>query len=129
MPQVIVIDEIGTELECAASKTIAQRGVQLVATAHGNELENVIKNPSLSDLVGGIQSVTLGDEEAKRRGVQKSILERAGPPTFDVAIEMLERNKWKIHADVAAAVDNILAGTFYQYKYMQQQQQHGVYRL
>ena len=81
-----------------------------MATAHGNELENLIKNPSLSDLVGGIQSVTLGDEEARRRGVQKSVLERGAPPTFDVAIEMLERNRWKIHADVAGAVDAILSG-------------------
>jgi hypothetical protein len=191
MPEVIIIDEIGTELECLAARTIAQRGVQLVATAHGNELENVIKNPALADLVGGwrgglwcgwvmlagvlagllavvlcgwqqgscarclalpcdsicswcghaygacdampvkplvrpagdsslpyahtpqvggIQSVTLGDEEAKRRGVQKSILERAGPPTFDVAVEMLERHKWRVHVDVAHAVDVILAG-------------------
>ncbi|KAG2434063.1 hypothetical protein HXX76_007791 [Chlamydomonas incerta] len=110
MPQVIVIDEIGTAEECGAARTIAQRGVQLVATAHGNELENVIKNPQLADLVGGIQSVTLGDEEAKRRGVQKSILERAAPPTFDVCIEMLERTKWRVHMDVGQAVDMVLAG-------------------
>ncbi|KXZ55595.1 hypothetical protein GPECTOR_2g1145 [Gonium pectorale] len=110
MPQVIVIDEIGTAEECAAARTIAQRGVQLVATAHGNELENVIKNPQLADLVGGIQSVTLGDDEAKRRGVQKSILERAAPPTFDVCIEMLERTKWRVHLDVGQAVDVVLAG-------------------
>ncbi|MEW5319085.1 MAG: hypothetical protein WDW38_010256 [Sanguina aurantia] len=110
MPEVIVIDEIGTEAECIAARTIAQRGVQLVATAHGNELQNVLKNPSLADLVGGIQSVTLGDEEAKRRGVQKSILERAGPPTFDVAVEMLERTKWRLHMDVGKAVDILLAG-------------------
>ncbi|PNW72226.1 hypothetical protein CHLRE_16g676850v5 [Chlamydomonas reinhardtii] len=110
MPQVIVIDEIGTSEECGAARTIAQRGVQLVATAHGNELENVIKNPQLADLVGGIQSVTLGDEEAKRRGVQKSILERAAPPTFDVCIEMLERTKWRAHLDVGQAVDMVLAG-------------------
>ncbi|KAF6260855.1 hypothetical protein COO60DRAFT_1294161 [Scenedesmus sp. NREL 46B-D3] len=110
MPQVVVIDEIGTEAECAAARTIAQRGVQLVATAHGNELQNLVKNPALSDLIGGIQSVTLGDDEAKRRGVQKSILERAAPPTFDVAVEMLERTKWHVYADVAAAVDALLAG-------------------
>ncbi|GLC40671.1 hypothetical protein PLESTM_001099900 [Pleodorina starrii] len=110
MPQVIVIDEIGTAEECAAARTIAQRGVQLVATAHGNQMENVIKNPQLADLVGGIQSVTLGDEEAKRRGVQKSILERAAPPTFDVCIEMLERTKWRVHLDVGQAVDVVLAG-------------------
>ncbi|WIA34853.1 hypothetical protein OEZ86_013151 [Tetradesmus obliquus] len=110
MPQVVVIDEIGTEMECSAARTIAQRGVQLVATAHGNELQNLVKNPALSDLIGGIQSVTLGDDEAKRRGVQKSILERAAPPTFDVAVEMLERNKWHVYADVAAAVDALLAG-------------------
>eukprot|EP00879_Flechtneria_rotunda_P010046 GHRR01010504.1.p1 GENE.GHRR01010504.1~~GHRR01010504.1.p1 ORF type:complete len:561 (+),score=231.07 GHRR01010504.1:1227-2909(+) len=110
MPQVVVIDEIGTEAECAAARTIAQRGVQLVATAHGNELQNLIKNPALSDLVGGIQSVTLGDDEAKRRGVQKSILERAAPPTFDVAVEMLERHRWHVYADVAAAVDALLSG-------------------
>lgn len=110
MPEVIVIDEIGTEAEALAARTIAQRGVQLVATAHGNELENVMKNPSLNDLVGGITSVTLGDEEAKRRGVQKSILERGSPPTFDVAIEMESRDRWKVHLDVAYAVDQVLLG-------------------
>ncbi|GMH44764.1 hypothetical protein BSKO_12716 [Bryopsis sp. KO-2023] len=110
MPEVIVIDEIGTEMECQAARTISQRGVQLVATAHGCELENVIKNPSLQDLVGGITSVTLGDEEARRRRVQKTILERAGPPAFDVAIEMLDRDTWRIHHDLAAAVDAALAG-------------------
>ncbi|PSN80183.1 single-stranded DNA-binding protein, partial [filamentous cyanobacterium CCP4] len=83
MPEVIVIDEIGTELEALAARTIAERGVQLVGTAHGNRLENLIKNPTLSDLIGGIQSVTLGDEEARRRGSQKSVLERKAPPTFD----------------------------------------------
>ncbi|GAX74914.1 hypothetical protein CEUSTIGMA_g2360.t1 [Chlamydomonas eustigma] len=110
MPQAIIIDEIGTEAECQAARTIAQRGVQLVATAHGNALENVIKNPALNLLVGGIQSVTLGDEAAKKRGVQKSILERAAPPTFDVCVEMVERNCWRIHGNVGLAVDSILAG-------------------
>ena len=88
MPEVIVIDEIGTELEAQAARTIAERGVQLVGTAHGNTLENLMANPTLSDLVGGIQSVTLGDEEARRRGTQKSILERKAPPTFQVVVEI-----------------------------------------
>ena len=88
MPEVIIIDEIGTELEAAAARTIAERGVQLVGTAHGNTLENLMMNPTLSDLIGGIQSVTLGDEEARRRGTQKSILERKAPPTFDVVVEI-----------------------------------------
>ncbi|GAG21994.1 unnamed protein product, partial [marine sediment metagenome] len=88
MPEVIVIDEIGTELEAVAARTIAERGVQLVGTAHGNELENLMMNPTLSDLIGGIQSVTLGDEEARRRGTRKSILERKAPPTFDVVVEI-----------------------------------------
>ncbi|HEY9656113.1 MAG TPA: AAA family ATPase, partial [Crinalium sp.] len=101
MPEVIVIDEIGTELEALAARTIAERGVQLVGTAHGNRLENLIKNPTLSDLVGGIQSVTLGDEEARRRGSQKSVLERKAPPTFDIAVEMLERQRWVVHEQVA----------------------------
>ncbi len=110
MPEVIVIDEIGTELEALAARTIAERGVQLVGTAHGNRIENLMKNPTLSDLVGGIQSVTLGDDEARRRGSQKSVLERKAPPTFDIAIEMLERQKWVVHADVSASVDNLLRG-------------------
>ncbi|MFH7243112.1 MAG: R3H domain-containing nucleic acid-binding protein [Spirulina sp.] len=110
MPEVIVIDEIGTELEALAARTIAERGVQLVGTAHGNRLENLIKNPTLSDLIGGIQSVTLGDEEARRRGSQKSVLERKAPPTFDIAIEMLERQRWVIHDDVTATIDNLLRG-------------------
>eukprot|EP00966_Prymnesium_polylepis_P337368 7392003-Prymnesium_polylepis.6 len=88
MPEIIIIDEIGTELEAAAARTIAERGVQLVGTAHGNALENLIKNPTITDLIGGIQYVTLGDEEAKRRGSSKSILERKAPPTFEVAVEI-----------------------------------------
>lgn len=110
MPEVIVIDEIGTELEALAARTIAERGVQLVGTAHGNRIENLIKNPTLSDLVGGIQSVTLSDEEARRRGSQKSVLERKAPPTFDIAIEMLERQKWVVHEDVSETVDTLLRG-------------------
>lgn len=110
MPEVIVIDEIGTELEALAARTIAERGVQLVGTAHGNRIENLIKNPTLSDLVGGIQSVTLSDEEARRRGSQKSVLERKAPPTFDIAVEMLERQKWVVHEDVAETVDTLLRG-------------------
>ncbi|NCJ07094.1 AAA family ATPase [Synechococcales cyanobacterium C] len=110
MPEVIVIDEIGTELEALAARTIAERGVQLIGTAHGNQIENLIKNPTLSDLVGGIQSVTLGDDEARRRGSQKSVLERKAPPTFEIAVEMLERNRWVVHDEVAATVDHLLRG-------------------
>lgn len=109
-PEVIVIDEIGTELEALAARTIAERGVQLVGTAHGNRLENLIKNPTLSDLIGGIQSVTLGDDEARRRGSQKSVLERKAPPTFEIAVEMLERQRWVVHDDVASTVDHLLRG-------------------
>jgi len=109
MPEVIVIDEIGTELEALAARTIAERGVQLVGTAHGNELANLIKNPTLSDLIGGIQSVTLGDEEMRRRGLpQKSILERKAQPTFDIAVEMWERYRWAVHDDVAGTIDMLL---------------------
>ncbi|MBJ7899318.1 MAG: AAA family ATPase [Cyanobacteria bacterium RI_101] len=110
MPEVIVIDEIGTELEALAARTIAERGVQLVGTAHGNRLENLIKNPTLADLVGGIQAVTLGDEEARRRGSQKTVLERKALPTFTIAVEMLERQKWVIHAKVAQTIDALLRG-------------------
>ncbi len=111
MPEVIIIDEIGTELEALAAKTIAERGVQLVGTAHGNYLESLIKNPILSDLVGGIQYVTLGDDEAKRRGTQKSILERKAAPAFKVAIEIHERHQWIIHENVDQAVDQLLQGS------------------
>ncbi|MBI2864211.1 MAG: AAA family ATPase [Chloroflexi bacterium] len=110
MPEVIVIDEIGTELEAEAARTIAERGVQLVGTAHGNTLENLMMNPTLADLVGGIQSVTLSDEEARRRGTQKSILERKAPPTFDVVIEILAWDRVSVHPDVASTVDFILRG-------------------
>jgi nucleoside-triphosphatase THEP1 len=108
MPEVIVIDEIGTELEALAARTIAERGVQLVGTAHGNRLENLMKNPTLSDLVGGIQAVTLGDDEARRRGSQKTVLERKAPPTFAIGVEMLERQRWVIHENVADSVDQLL---------------------
>jgi stage III sporulation protein SpoIIIAA len=110
MPEVIVIDEIGTELEAMAARTIAERGVQLVGTAHGNQLENLIKNPTLSDLIGGIQAVTLGDEEARRRSSQKTVLERKAPPTFTIAVEMQERHRWVVHDSVADMVDNLLRG-------------------
>ena len=109
-PEVIIIDEIGRELEAAAARTIAERGVQLVATAHGRTLENLLLNPTLSDLIGGIESVTLSDEEARRRGTQKTVLERRAPPTFDVLIEIQERNRLVIHHDVATAVDAMLRG-------------------
>jgi hypothetical protein len=110
MPEVIVIDEIGTELEAAAARTIAERGVQLVGTAHGNTLDNLMLNPTLSDLVGGIQTVTLGDEEARRRGTQKTVLERKAPPTFDVVVEIVERDSVIVHRNVAETVDAILRG-------------------
>jgi stage III sporulation protein SpoIIIAA len=110
MPEVIIIDEIGTDLEATAARTIAERGVQLVATAHGNTLENLIMNPTLCDLIGGIQSVTLGDEEARRRGTQKSILERKAPPTFDVVVEIQSWERVSVHPTVADTVDSILRG-------------------
>ncbi|MEG3924561.1 MULTISPECIES: R3H domain-containing nucleic acid-binding protein [unclassified Microcoleus] len=110
MPEVIVIDEIGTELEALAARTIAERGVQLVGTAHGNRLENLMKNPTLADLIGGIQAVTLGDDEARRRGSQKTVLERKSPPTFEIAVEMLERQRWVIHERVADSIDTLLRG-------------------
>ncbi len=109
-PEAIVIDEIGRELEAEAARTIAERGVQLIGTAHGNSLENLLLNPTLSDLVGGIESVTLSDEEARRRGTQKTVLERRSPPTFDVLIEIQNRDRLAIHPDVAAAVDALLRG-------------------
>ena len=110
MPEVVVIDEIGTEAEAFAARSIAERGVQLVATAHGNSLDNLMMNPTLSDLIGGIQTVTLSDEEAKRRGTQKSVLERKAPPTFDVLIEIMEVDKLAVHHDVAGTVDKLLRG-------------------
>ncbi len=109
-PEVIVIDEIGRELEAVAARTIAERGVQLIGTAHGNTLENLLLNPTLSDLVGGIESVTLSDEEARRRGTQKTVLERRAAPTFDVVIEIQDRERLAVHRDVAAAVDAMLRG-------------------
>jgi len=110
MPEVVIVDEIGTEAEATACRTIAERGVQLIGTAHGNALENIISNPTLSDLVGGIQSVILGDEEAKRRHTRKAILERKAPPTFDIAVEIQERDKFAIYPNVANAVDALLRG-------------------
>ena len=110
MPEAIVIDEIGRELEAVAARTIAERGVQLIGTAHGNTLENLLMNPTLSDLVGGIDTVTLSDEEARRRGTQKTVLERKAPPTFDVLIEIQERQRMIVHHNVAEAVDSLLRG-------------------
>jgi stage III sporulation protein SpoIIIAA len=112
MPQVIIIDEIGTELEVLAARTIAEKGVQLVGTTHGNCLENLIKNPPLADLIGGIQYVTLSDDEAKRRGTQKSILERKAYPAFEIIIEINHQSSWTIHEDVKNSVDLLLRGNF-----------------
>jgi stage III sporulation protein SpoIIIAA len=108
MPEVVVIDEIGTEQEALAARTIAERGVQLIGTAHGTELANLMVNPTLSDLVGGIQAVTLGDEEARRRGTQKTVLERKAPPTFDVLVELVGRDEVVVYSNVAMAVDALL---------------------
>lgn len=110
MPEVIIIDEMGTELEAIAARTIAERGVQLIATAHGNTLSNLIMNPTLSDLVGGVQTVTLGDDEARRRGTQKSVQEREAPPTFEVLVEIQGWDRVAFHRDVAATVDALLRG-------------------
>src|SRR4029078_4897125 len=110
MPEVIVIDEIGTEAEAQAARTIAERGVQLIATAHGNSLDNPLMNRALADLLGGIHSVTLGDDEARRRGTQKTVLERKAPPTFDILIEIHDRAHFAVHTDVAEAVDAFLRG-------------------
>ena len=110
MPEVVIIDEIGTELEAGAARTIAERGVQLVATAHGTTLENLILNPTLSDLIGGVQTVTLGDDEARRRRTQKTVQERRAPPTFDIVVEIQGWNTVAIHTDVAEVVDKLLRG-------------------
>jgi stage III sporulation protein SpoIIIAA len=109
-PEVIVIDEIGRELEAQAARTIAERGVQLIGTAHGNALDNLLVNPTLSDLVGGVSAVTLSDDEARRRGTQKTVLERKSPPTFTILVEIQDRGRVKVHRDVGAAVDSILRG-------------------
>ena len=109
-PEVIVIDEIGRELEAQAARTIAERGVQLIGTAHGQTLDNLLLNPTLSDLVGGIEAVTLSDEEARRRGTQKTVLERRAPPTFDVLIEIQNRERFAVHTDIMASVDALLRG-------------------
>jgi len=110
MPEVIVIDEIGTEAEARAARTIAERGVQLIASAHGNTLENLLQNPTLCDLIGGIQAVTLSDEEARRRGTQKTVLERKAPPTFDVVVEIHDKDRLAVHHDIATVVDRYLRG-------------------
>ena len=110
MPEVIVIDEIGTGLEAAAARTIAERGVQLIGTAHGNTLHNLMQNPTLSDLIGGIESVTLGDEEARRRGTQKTVLERRAPPTFGALVEIQSFARVAVHEDIGATVDRLLRG-------------------
>ena len=110
MPEVIIVDEIGTAAEALAARTIAERGVQLIGTAHGNTLENVLRNPTLSDLVGGVQTVTLGDEEARLRGTQKTVSERKAPPTFGAVVEIVDHDQVIVHSDTAKAVDNLLRG-------------------
>jgi stage III sporulation protein AA len=128
-PEVIIIDEIGRELEAEAARTIAERGVQLIGTAHGNTLDNLLLNPTLSDLVGGIESVTLSDEEARRRGTQKTVLERRAPPTFDVLIEIQERERLIVHHDVAMSVDNLLRGRSVETELRYRDESGGVQRI
>ncbi len=128
-PEVIIIDEIGRELEAEAARTIAERGVQLIGTAHGNTLDNLLLNPTLSDLVGGIESVTLSDEEARRRGTQKTVLERRAPPTFDVLIEIQERQRLIVHHDVAISVDNLLRGRPVETELRQRDEQGAMQRV
>lgn len=108
MPEVIIVDEIGREEEARACRTIAERGVQLIATAHGNSLRNLLLNPTLTDLVGGIQSVILSDEESRRRGTQKAVLERKAIPTFDIVVELRDRETLGVYRNTAEAVDVIL---------------------
>ena len=110
MPEVVVIDEIGNEAEALAARTIAERGVQLIGTAHGNTLDNLLQNPTLNDLIGGIHAVTLSDEEARRRGTQKTVLERKAPPTFEIVVEMVEQDKLAVYDDIADVVDKMLRG-------------------
>jgi hypothetical protein len=110
MPEVIIVDEIGTTAEAAAARTIAERGVQLIGTAHGTALENLVLNPTLADLVGGVHTVTLSDEEARARGTQKTVSERRGPPTFDAVVEIADRERLLVHRDTGRAVDAILRG-------------------
>lgn len=129
MPEAIIIDEIGTELEAGASRTIAERGVQLIATAHGITLENLILNPTLSDLLGGIQTVTLGDEEARRRGTQKSVLERKAPPTFTVLVEIQSWDDVAVHQDLASVVDATLRGQFVSPEHRRAREDGGVEML
>ncbi|XP_027365970.1 uncharacterized protein ycf45 [Abrus precatorius] len=109
MPEVIIVDEIGTEAESHACRSIAERGIMLIGTAHGQQLGNIIKNPTLSDLIGGIETVTLGDAEARARNCQKTILERKTPPTFDFLIEMRDRHYWLTH-QTDKSVDMLLRG-------------------
>ena len=127
-PETIVIDEIGRELEAEAARTIAERGVQLIGTAHGNTLDNLLLNPTLSDLVGGIESVTLSDEEARRRGTQKTVLERRAPPTFDVLIEIQERQRLIVHHDVAISVDHLLRGRTVETELRHRDEQGAIHR-
>ncbi|RMG96902.1 MAG: AAA family ATPase [Chloroflexi bacterium] len=127
-PEVIVIDEIGREQEAAAARTINERGVQLIGTAHGNTLENLLLNPTLSDLVGGIESVTLSDEEARRRGTQKTVLERRAPPTFDVLIEIQDRQQLLIHRDVTSSVDAMLRGEPFEVEYRYRDKEGKIHR-
>src|SRR5512137_724187 len=127
-PEVIVIDEIGRELEAAAARTIAERGVQLIGTAHGQTIDNLLLNPTLSDLVGGIEAVTLSDEEARRRGTQKTVLERRAPPTFDVLIEIQERQRLLVHHDVAMSVDSLLRGRSVETELRDRDEQGAIHR-
>ena len=127
-PEVIVIDEIGREREAEAARTINERGVQLIGTAHGNTLENLLLNPTLSDLVGGIESVTLSDEEARRRGTQKTVLERRAPPTFDVLIEIQSRQELLVHRDVTTSVDAMLRGQPFDVDLLSRDDQGGIHR-
>ncbi|CAK4658370.1 unnamed protein product [Aphanomyces euteiches] len=115
-PEVIVIDEIGRASEVEAARTCKQRGVRIIASAHGN-LRKLLKNKPLRGLVGGVESVVMGDAMAQNLGnFQKKIAQRGGEPVFDVVIELEKRqyNAWCVVTNVGKAVDAILEGKKYQ---------------
>ncbi|KAG2447382.1 hypothetical protein HYH02_007710 [Chlamydomonas schloesseri] len=108
-PEVLVVDELSTEEEVAAARSIAQRGVMLVATTHGPSLKSLLRNHTLAPLLGGIEAVTIGDVAARETNSgSKTRLERKDMPTFAAVVEVKPGGRLLVHPDAAESVDLLL---------------------
>ncbi|EPY22109.1 R3H domain-containing protein [Strigomonas culicis] len=110
-PEFLVVDELANAEEADAAWSIAQRGVNLVGTCHGERLADLLQNRALNLLVGGAAHAFLSNEERRLRNkTKKTILERPHVSPFDFVVELHTRSKGHLYHDVNRAVDLLLDG-------------------